>query len=193
MARPRGFNKFEALEKAMQVFWSQGYEATSVSDLMQAMGLSKSSLYETFGSKHDLFLASLDHYKDNITVQVRSAAELDVPARQVIVSMFRRAVDRMTDASGQRGCFLNNCSVGVGPIDPAAAGRCWAGLAVMEEAFHRLVTRAQGEGNVAASKDPRQLARYLTGVINGIMVIGKVNSDRAVLDDIAGVALTVLK
>ena len=177
----------------MQVFWSQGYEATSVSDLMQAMGLSKSSLYETFGSKHDLFLASLDYYKDNVTAQVRSAAELDAPARQVIVSMFRRAVDRMTDGSGQRGCFLNNCSVEVGPIDPEAAERCWAGLAVMEEAFHRLVTRAQGEGNVAASKDPRQLARYLTGVINGIMVIGKVNPDRAVLDDIAGVALTVLK
>jgi len=192
MARPREFDESNALEQAMQVFWSQGFEATSMTDLTEAMGLSKSSLYDTFGSKHELFLATIDHYKDNVTAQVRSAAELDAPARHVIASMFGRAVDRMTDGSGQRGCFLNNCSVEVGPHDPQAAERCRAGLAVMEESFHRLVIRSQGEGGIDAAKDARALARYLTGAINGIMVIGKANPDRDVLDDIAAVAMTAL-
>ncbi|MEK9754967.1 MAG: helix-turn-helix domain-containing protein, partial [Rhodospirillaceae bacterium] len=74
MARPREFNREQVLERAMQVFWSKGYAATSMRDLTEAMGLSKSSLYDTFGSKHDLFLESIDFYRDNVTVQVRSVA-----------------------------------------------------------------------------------------------------------------------
>jgi TetR/AcrR family transcriptional repressor of nem operon len=192
MARPREFDEQSALEQAMQVFWSQGFEATSMTDLTAAMGLSKSSLYDTFGSKHELFLATIDHYKDNVTAQVRSAAELDVPARQLIASLFGRAVDHMTDGSGQRGCFLNNCAVEVGPHDPEAAERCRAGLAVMEDSFQRLVLRSQDESGIAEAKDARALARFLTGAINGIMVIGKANPDREVLNDIAAVALTAL-
>lgn len=187
MARPREFNREQVLERAMQVFWSKGYAATSMRDLTGAMGLSKSSLYDTFGSKHDLFLESIDFYRDNVTVQVRSVAELEKPAVQVIAAVLGRAVDRILEPNGRRGCFLNNCAVEVGPVDEAAAARCRAGLAMMEETFLRLVRRAQSEGGIAPGKDARSLARYLTSTINGIMVIGKANPDREVLDDIVRV------
>ncbi len=192
MARPREFNEDEALEVAMQVFWSKGYEATSLSDLTEAMGLSKSSLYDTFGCKHDLFLAAMDRYRDSVIGKVRSAGDLDVPARQVIASMFGRAVDRMTGDSEQRGCFLNNCSVEVAPHDPEVRERCIAGLGVMEDTFHRLVVRGQQEGGITPDKEARALARYLTGCLNGIIVMGKANPDAETLGDIAGVALTAL-
>ena len=192
MARPREFERQEVLEKAMQVFWSKGYEATSLSDLTSAMGLSKSSLYDTFGSKHALFLESIDYYRDNVTVQVKSVADLQMPAIQVIMAVIGRAVDRMLQPNGRRGCFLNNCAVEVGPTDPEAAARCRAGMAMMEETFLRLVLRAQKEGSISPLKEARSLARYLTSTVNGIMVIGKANPDREVLDDIARVAVSNL-
>jgi TetR/AcrR family transcriptional repressor of nem operon len=192
MARPREFNRDEVLERAMQVFWSKGYAATSMRDLTEAMGLSKSSLYDTFGSKHDLFLESIDFYRDNVTIQVRSVAELEKPAMQVIAAVLGRAVDRILEPNGRRGCFLNNCAVEIGPIDDKAAERLRAGFGVMEETFLRLVRRAQLEGAISPTRDALSLARYLTSTVNGIMVIGKANPDRAVLDDIVRVAITSL-
>jgi len=137
MARPREFDRNLVLEKAMQVFWSQGYEATSLTDLARSMGLSKSSLYDTFGSKHDLFLESIDYYRENVSSQIRSIIGIDAPARQVIANVLGRAVDRILDPVGKRGCLLNNTAVELGPNDEEAAARCSAGLAVVEETFHR--------------------------------------------------------
>lgn len=192
MARPREFDREQVLERAMQVFWSKGYGATSMHDLTAAMGLSKSSLYDTFGSKHDLFLETIEYYHHNVSSQVRSVAELEMPAHQVILAVLNRAVDRILEPNGRRGCFLNNCAVEVGPSDEAAAQRCRAGLATMEETFLKLVKRAQREGSIAPQRDARSLARYLTSTINGIMVIGKANPDRTVLEDIARVAVSNL-
>jgi TetR/AcrR family transcriptional repressor of nem operon len=192
LARPREFNREQVLERAMQVFWSKGYAATSMRDLTEAMGLSKSSLYDTFGSKHDLFLESIDFYRDNVTVQVRSVAELEKPALRVIAAVLGRAVDRILEPQGRRGCFLNNCAVEVGPLDDQAAERLRAGFGVMEETFLRLVRRAQLEGAISPTRDALSLARYLTSTVNGIMVIGKANPDRTVLDDIVRVAMASL-
>ena len=192
MARPREFNREQVLERAMQVFWSKGYTATSMRDLTDAMGLSKSSLYDTFGSKHDLFLESIDYYRDNVSAQVRSVADLEKPADQVILAVLSRAVDRILEPNGRRGCFLNNCAVEVGPTDEEAAERCRAGLRLMEETFLRLVRRAQLEGSISPTRDAVSLARYLTSTVNGIMVMGKANPDRAMLEDIVRVAAASL-
>jgi len=108
----------------MQVFWSRGYEATSLADLTRSMGLSKSSLYDTFGSKHDLFLEVIDYYRENVSSQIRSIIGIDAPTRQVIANVLGRAVDRILDPVGKRGCLLNNTAVELGPNDPEAAARC---------------------------------------------------------------------
>ena len=76
MARPREFDTTEALSQAMQVFWSKGFKATSLNDLLDAMGLSKSSFYDTFGSKHEVFLETIEHYKKTMTAQMRPARAL---------------------------------------------------------------------------------------------------------------------
>jgi len=192
MARPREFQRDDVLDKAMQVFWTQGYEATSLNDLTRAMGLSKSSFYDSFGSKHALFLATLDFYRERVTAQVGSVADLEAPARQVLTSILRRAVDRIVETEGRRGCFLNNTAVERGPFDPEAMARCRAGMTVMEDSFYRLVARSQEEGQVSRLLDPRATARYLTAMVNGIMVVGKANPDRKMLDDIVAVALEAL-
>ena len=138
MARPREFDTTEALNEAMQVFWTKGFEATSLNDLIGAMKLSKSSFYDTFGSKHEVFLAAIEHYKKTVTAQVSAVSELDAPARKLIGSLFERAVERMTEEDGRRGCFLNNCAVEVALHDPAAAKLIGGGFAIMEDTFFAL-------------------------------------------------------
>lgn len=192
MARPLAFDRQAALEEAMQVFWTKGYAATSVADLAEAMNLSKSSLYGAFGDKHALFLEAIEFYRENVTARVRSAVQLPIPARQVIRSILGRAVDRILAPDGRRGCFLNNSSVEVGPDDPDAAARCRDGLILMEDTFEQLVRRAQGEGEVPAGLNSRQLARFLNGTVNGVMVIGKANPDRETLEDIVETAMQAI-
>ena len=176
----------------MQMFWTKGYAATSVADLTSCMGLSKSSLYGAFGDKHAVFLETIDFYRDHVTAQVRSVVDLPAPARQVIRSVLGRAVDRILEPDGRRGCFLNNTALEIGPNDPEVAARCRSGLALMDETFQRLVERGQAEGGIARRHDARALARFLTGTVNGIMVIGKANPDRQTLEDIVDAAMTAL-
>ena len=192
MARPPAFERQVVLEQAMQVFWTKGYAATSVSDLTAAMNLSKSSLYGAFGDKHAVFLEAVEFYRDHVTARVLSAINLPKPARQVIRSILGRAVDRILEPDGRRGCFLNNSAVEVGPHDPAVAERCRSGLLLMEDAFERLVRRAQAEGDIALEHDPRKLARLLNGTVNGIMVIGKANPDYQTLKDIVDAVMKAM-
>ncbi len=192
MARPKAFDTDRALEQAMQVFWSQGYKATSLSDLTGAMGLSKSSFYETFGSKHDLFIATIGRYADTVTSQVAGAAHMDAPAKKIIRALFDRAVQRMTTPDTRRGCYLNNCAVEVSVQDTDAAEKVAGGLGIMEEAFFELVKRGQREGTIGVRHDARAMARFLTASLNGILVLGKANPDQEALFDIADVAIGAL-
>ncbi len=192
MARPREFDTTEALGKAMDVFWTKGYEATTLCDLLEAMGLSKSSFYDTFGSKHEVFLDTIEHYKKTMTAQITGVARLESPARKLIDSLFDRAVSRITEEGGQRGCFLNNCAVEVALHDPQAAKLIGGGIGLMEDTFFLLVERGQREGDIASNKDARALARYLTSSLNGLLVIAKANPDPEGLADIARLSLATL-
>ncbi len=192
MARPREFNPDEALEQAMQAFWSKGYEATSLSDLTRAMGISRSSFYETFGSKHALFLDAIERFGDTAVERSVAGLEGDGPARAAIAQVFGRVVDNAVGRGDRRGCFVCNCATEVSPHDPEAAARVAACLGRFEAAFHAAVTRGQRAGEIAADRDPRALARYLTSSLNGLGVMTKARPDRAALDDVVRVVLSAL-
>jgi TetR/AcrR family transcriptional repressor of nem operon len=194
MGRPREFDEHQALERATEVFWAKGYEAASLHDLTEAMGLSKSSLYETFGSKHELFLATIDHY--NETVASRNAASVIAEAsspKAGIAAVFHGIIGKMAAGNGERrGCYIGNCAVEVAPHDPAAAAKVCNGLGHTEDAFYCAVTRAQEMGEIATARDARALARYLTSSLNGLIVMAKANPDREALDDVARIVLGAL-
>ncbi len=192
MARPREFNPDDAVEQAMQAFWSKGYEATSLSDLTRAMGISRSSFYETFGSKHGLFLEAIERYRDTTVERAVAELEGDGPARAAIAGVFGRVVDNAVARGDRRGCLVLNSAVEVSPHDPEAAARVAACLGRLEQAFHAAVVRGQRTGGIAADRDARALARYLTSSLNGLGVMIKAKPDRAVLDDIVRIVLSAL-
>ena len=193
MARPREFEIDEALEQAMRVFWAKGYEAASLHDLIEAMGLSKSSLYRAFGSKHELFLSTIDHYVRTITV--RRAAALIAEGSDVrsgITSLFNGFLEDILCQHERLGCFLNNCAVEVAAGDPAAAKRVEAGLAHLAETFHDAVRRGRATGEIPVESDPRALARYLTSSLHGLIVMAKLKPDRQALEDVTRIVLSAL-
>ncbi len=192
MARPKEFDVDHALREAMNVFWSNGYKATSLGDLTRAMRISKSSMYETFGSKHDLFLATIEHYIRTQTTQISGAAHIDAPAVKVIRALFHRAVQRMAEPNSRRGCYLNNCAVEVSVRDGEAGERVEKGLDMMEEAFFELVARGQREGEIAERHDPRSMARFLVSSLNGILVMGKAHADTDRLNDVVDITMKAL-
>ena len=193
MARPREFNVDHALDQALQVFWSKGYETASLRDLIGAMGISKSSFYDTFGSKHELFLKVIDRYNSTVASCGMEAMIQAAPSPKTgIRNLFHGIIETMVEGGEKRGCFLNNCAVEVACHDDMAAGRIASGIAKTEETFYCAIRRGQKLGEIGADKEPRALARNLTGTLNGLLVMGKAKSDRRTLQDVVRVALTAL-
>lgn len=192
MARPREFSTEEALDKALQVFWSKGYEATSLCDLLDAMGISKSSFYDTFGSKHELLLAALERYQQTETTRMLALLCGEMPAKQAIATVFARAIDKLTGAGTRQGCFINNCAVEISPHDPQAAKRVQACQCSLEDAFFGAVTRGQQAGDIPAKRDARALARFLNTSLAGLAVMAKGGALRPALEDAASITLQAL-
>src|SRR5258708_37719747 len=110
MARPREFDVNAALERAMDVFWSKGYEATSLDDLCAATGLSRSSLYATFGNKRDLLLQTVERYVERRTPSIEAALARPPNIYEAISALLRDFIDQIVSGAGRRGCFLGNCA-----------------------------------------------------------------------------------
>ena len=157
------------------------------------MGLSKSSLYDTFGSKHELFLSAMDRYNETIAAK-RAAGVIDgaKDSRAGIAAVFAAFLDEMLGAGEKRGCFVNNSAVELAPHDAAVAARAAVGLAHLEESFYGAVRQGQEAGDIAAGRDARALARYLAASLNGLIVLAKINPERAALEEVVGIVLVAL-
>jgi TetR/AcrR family transcriptional regulator, transcriptional repressor for nem operon len=193
MARPREFDADAALDRAMEVFWSKGYEATSLDDLCEATGLSRSSLYAAFGSKRNLLLRSVDRYAEQRTPSIAAVLAQPLPIREAIADLLRRFIDQIVSGPGRRGCFLGNCAAELPRSDRAALARVRQGLASTEATFHHALARAKARGELPPGADLDALARFLTAGFQGLRLVGKVNPNRAVLEDIAKTLLRCLE
>jgi TetR/AcrR family transcriptional repressor of nem operon len=193
MARPREFDADIALDRAMEVFWNKGYEATSLDDLCEVMGLSRSSLYATFGSKRKLLLQSVDRYVDSRTPQIAAVLAPPLPISDAFAALARQLIDQIESGPGRRGCFLGNCAAELPRNDRAAQARVRRGLESTEATFRDALIRAQACGELPSGADVGALARFLTAGFQGLRLVGKVNPDRAVLEDIAATMLQCLE
>lgn len=192
MGRPREFDTTEALDKATQVFWIKGYEATSLNDLIQAMGISKSSFYETYGSKQSLFLSSIDHYATTALKDMVLTLESDIPGREAIAQVFLNTANRFITNATPMGCFLSNSAAELAPDCEPAKEKVGGYLQRAEEAFTKAVARGQQEGTISGDHDARALGRFLVSSMNGLQVVGKANQDESLLKDIVATIIKAL-
>ena len=192
MPRPRAFDVDSAVDRALDVFWSKGYEATSVDDLCAITGLSRSSLYSTFGSKRDLLLRSVDRYVERRTPDIAAILAQPMPVREALATLARQFIEQIVSGPGRRGCFLGNCAAELPRGDRAALARVRQGLAQTEATFRAALMRAVACGELPSDVDIRALARFLTAGFQGLRLIGKVNPGRAALEDVARTMLQCL-
>jgi len=192
VGRPKEFERDVVLDRAMQVFWSRGYEATSIQHLVGRMGIQRGSLYDTFGDKRGLFFAAIDRYNRVVTAKLLAALEEPASGKDAIRQFFRLKVELSMESGRPPGCLVTNSAAELASRDRGTATRVGAVLARIEAAFHRAVVRAQKAGEIDPRRNARALARFLTSSAQGLSVMAKANSDRAVLGDVVTVILAAL-
>ena len=178
--------------KALSVFWRKGYQATSVQDLVEATGVNRGSLYDTFGDKHGLFLEAVAHYRSHVTAQRLARLEEPGPSRRRIAAFFKELVDFSLGEGRLLGCLMTNSAIELAPHDRDTRLAVAASMGAMEAAFRRVLTQARKNGEIRAQKSPADLARFFTTTANGLRVMAKVQPDRAALNGVVRVALQAL-
>jgi TetR/AcrR family transcriptional regulator, transcriptional repressor for nem operon len=192
MARPREFDETTALDAAMDCFWRDGYEATSVRDLAANMGITGTSLYNAFGDKRSLFRQALERYAEQSTRERIARLETTLLPKQAIHAFLNEIVERSLDSLDRRGCLLVNSALEIAPHDPELGAEIAARLGEIEAFFHRAVTAAQADGSVPPERDPADLARLLLGVTLGVRVLARSKPQRELLEGVVRPALALL-
>jgi TetR/AcrR family transcriptional regulator, transcriptional repressor for nem operon len=141
--RPRKVAADDAVSSAMDVFWSNGYEAASIEALTSAMGIGRGSLYNAFNDKHDLFLLALDRYRRERHEQLERALSSEESARSAIEAVFRQSIDRLWGDPSRKGCLLVNSAAELAANDPAVATRARETLERFIGAFGRALEARQ--------------------------------------------------
>lgn len=191
MAGKKSFLPEQALDKAMDLFWKQGYEGTSIEKLVQCMGLGRGSLYDTFGDKHALYLAALKRYLARYQGQVAELQQPSGPLSEMLERFFYDCIEHLLSDPARRGCFLVNATLEMAPHDPQVNTIVQSALQGIEEGFYRLLIQAQVAGELSWTQDPHQLAHFLLGTLVSIRVLARGRQDRRVLQDVVKTALSV--
>jgi TetR/AcrR family transcriptional repressor of nem operon len=188
MARPKAYDPEEVLDRATALFWRKGYEATSVADLVKALGINRGSLYGTFKDKHALFLAALERYDEReIGASVRHLRNTEGPGRERIQSLFDTVIRNVEERGDRRGCLVGNAAVELAASD-----------AEVERNVKRSLERLTGAFSVALAADPGypteperrdRRAHFLTATLMAVHVLAKAGAMPDTLRGIVRIAM----
>jgi TetR/AcrR family transcriptional regulator, transcriptional repressor for nem operon len=171
--RPREFDMDRALDQAIQVFRERGYGATSIGDLIHAMGLASGSIYKAFKDKRAVFLAAFDRYISLRNEQLRQVADTAKCGRDRLNDVLAFYVDSSKGIEGRRGCLVVGSAVELAIVDREIAARVSGSLARNEAFLADLIRRGQADKSIPGHIDPEQTARVMTYLTQGMRVVGK--------------------
>lgn len=190
MARSKEFDEKEVLRKAMELFWEQGYEKTSMQDLVDHMGIHRRSIYDTFGDKRSLFLASLHHYEELIVNEMESIISSTSSIKQVIRDVFIFVLNSIEQYP--KGCLSVNAAIELSLLDKEIGRIVTKMFNRTEDMFNNLIKRGQTSGEISKEIDSDNISRFLHNNLVGIRVLIKTNYSKKELEGIITLALSVL-
>ena len=192
MARHAEFDRTKIVEQAMNLFWEKGYEATSIQDLTEVMGIKPGSLYNSFQDKHTLFLEALDRYRATDGSYLLRTLANSTSGKSAIEMFFRGLIEELISDPQNRACFILNATLELGSHDAEVAERVRESTEYGERAFYLALVRAQASGEIGSQHDLRAVAAYLVSMVKGIQVTAKAQPDRENLLAIMRVGLSIL-
>lgn len=186
--RPREFNKDEVLDAAMDVFWIKGYEACSTEDLCSSTGLGRGSLYNTFGSKHELYEHALQHYHEQ-WIQVQTAIlEQPVSVKERLRNLLEWAVERDFEESSN-GCLLINATMERGRTDSTVENWSSRHVEHLEGVLYRVIEKGIESGEITSSRSARDLSRTFLCSYYGLRTLNASTRNRDMAEQIVEGAL----
>lgn len=192
MVGVRQFDEESVIAEVMDVFWRQGYGATSMDNLAKATGVQRGSLYHAFGGKEELMLAALDSYAARFSARHRKALESE-DLVEAIEDFLQAHMERMADPANPAGCLVTNSALECVGHNDAIDRKIVETLSAAETALYDRLRQAQGEGVIGPGQDLRAMARFLLGITRGMAVLHKAFGDLAMVRDVADTAMLAVK
>ncbi len=174
--RPKDFDEGVVLDKAVDLFWKQGYEATNLEQLLKVMGMGKGSMYHNFGNKREVFKLALNRSINHLTSYLESELARSKDPIGFIKEFFRSIATQGNEAH-KKGCFFGNTVTELACIDPGLEKLAVQHLEKFESTFYKYIKLAQQNGKVKSKEDARLLARHLITLWNGINITRRMYSD----------------
>ena len=188
VGRPKGFDVDDVLEKALAVFWAKGYEGTSLTDLTQAMGINKPSLYSTFGNKEELFLKVVDLYEQRPCEYFHPALE-EATAKAVIAAMLNGAAQSLADHSNPQGCMIIQSALTGSDASESVKQALISRRRKYQDKLTMRLQKAQEQGDLATTYSAISLSQYLGTILQGMTIQATNGISAAELQNIADLAL----
>jgi TetR/AcrR family transcriptional repressor of nem operon len=192
MARPREFDEAIVLDAAIDRFWLNGYEATSVRDLAEEMNISGASLYNAFGDKRNLYERALTRYLNETLRERIKRIEASHTPRDAIVRFLDEIVARSLADKKRRGCMLVNSAIENAPREAASAAIIATFLREVEAFFMRSVSAGQADGTISSDHTAADLSKSLLGALLGIRVLARVRPQRVLLEGLVRPIISLL-
>jgi TetR/AcrR family transcriptional regulator, transcriptional repressor for nem operon len=194
MARNKAFLEEDVLERAMQVFWKKGYNATSMEDLVTGMGINRASLYDTFGDKKQLFLKILAFYQNQSNRNIQAVMALKKPSPKAqLIAFAEFLMDESLESQEPRGCLLANATSEMALLDADICQFVTNNVHLFEKTFENLIEEGQALGEFKANISPQYAATFLSNFLYGIRTVSKTKPDSTKMRESLVLALSVLE
>ena len=192
MPRVKLFDENEVLTKAMNLFWKQGYAATSVQDLVSYLGINRASLYDTFGDKEQLFRKSFELYRKTNIKGLKHFLGGHEDIREGFTKLFDDAIQEAITDKDRKGCFVVNTTTELVPNDDSIAEVLQSNKHEFENIFLEYLKKGEDAGQIKTDQDLKSIAALFYTLYNGLRVVSKVQPDKKSLSQSVKVALSVL-
>ncbi|AGF55820.1 TetR/AcrR family transcriptional repressor of nem operon [Clostridium saccharoperbutylacetonicum] len=190
MGRSKEFDENVVLQKAMELFWKQGYEKTSLNDLVEHMGIHRRSLYDTFGDKRTLFLKTMDFYEELIRNKIQAGVLKAETAKQAIRFIFDFIIEGYEDK--QWGCLTVNSATELALMDKEIKERIERTFMQTEQLLADLIRKGQQAGEISREYEPEVLAEVLHNTLHGIRVQLRISASKEKLHRIGNFFMDLL-
>lgn len=190
--RTKDFDEEAVLRKAIDIFWEKGYNATSMHDLIDALGIGRSSIYHAFGDKHTLFVRALELYQSEGTAKITRILDSSPSVKKAVDALLNAVIDDVFSSSCPSGCFKVNTEVEVASQDETVNDLVFKDDLIIEEALNQAFRKGQLNGEIGQAQDTLALARFFCNTISGMRVYAKFRNNRQFFEDIKKIAITIL-